>query len=163
MELEESVRRIQAIALVHETLAQDPNQEVSFDEVATRIAAMVTQGLVRPDAPVRCVIQGRAGDLESEVATPLSLILTELLQNAIEHAFADRGGTMRVTFERNDDDLVMEVADDGAGLPNDFDLQGARSIGMQIIHTMASELGGKVEAFATNPGARFVVRVRAPR
>lgn len=159
LELEESVRRIQAIALVHETLAQDPNQEVSFDEVATRIAAMVTQGLVRPDAPVRCVIEGRAGDLESELATPLSLILTELLQNAIEHAFADRGGTVRVVFTRTGDALTLEVSDDGAGLPEDFDVASARSIGMQIVQTMVAELGGSVTATPGAPGARFVVAV----
>jgi len=159
LELEESVRRIQAIALVHETLAQDPNHEVSFDEVAMRIAAMVTQGLVRPDAPVRCVIEGRAGDLESDVATPLSLILTELLQNAIEHAFADRGGTVRVTFTRTPTSLLLEVIDDGAGLPDGFDLSVARSIGMQIVQTMAGELGGTVSATPADPGARFAVEL----
>jgi two-component sensor histidine kinase len=159
LELEESVRRIQAIALVHETLAQDPNHEVSFDEVATRITAMVTQGLVRPDAPVRCVIEGRAGDLVSEVATPMSLILTELLQNAIEHAFADRGGTVRISFTRAAGTLRLEVADDGAGLPEGFLLDGARSIGMQIVQTMVGELGGTVSAARAEPGARFTVEV----
>lgn len=159
LHLEESVRRIQAIALVHETLALDPTQEVSFDEVATRIAAMVSQALVRPDIPVRLVIDGRAGDLESEIATPLSLILTELLQNAIEHGFAESGGTLQVRFYRDSERLTVEVCDDGSGLPDTFDISESRSLGLQIVQTMVSELHGTVRAEQVNPGARFVVEV----
>lgn len=159
LQLEESVRRVQAIALVHETLAQDPAHEVSFDEVATRIGAMVTQGLVRPDAPVRFIIDGRAGDLESEQATPLSLALTELLQNAIEHGFKDRGGTLKVRFTRDEDTLVVEVSDDGQGLPEDFDHASNASLGLQIVRSMVLELHGKVSAERLDPGALFRLEI----
>lgn len=158
-QLEESVRRISAIALVHDTLAQDPGQQVSFDDVARRVGDMVTGALSRPDARIRFVVEGRAGDLSSDVATPMSLVLTELIQNALEHAFDDRAGTIRLVLAREAEALTVEVSDDGRGLPADFDIEQAGSLGLQIIRTMVLEMGGTVEAFALDEGSRFRVWV----
>jgi two-component system, sensor histidine kinase PdtaS len=98
--LGESVRRISSIALVHETLSQDSRQRVSFDKVAQRLIDMLSTGLTDPERPVRMHLEGGAGELPAEVATPLALVLSELLQNAVEHAFPDRGGDITVTLER---------------------------------------------------------------
>ena len=92
--LGESVRRISSIALVHETLSQDSRQRVSFDKVASRLAAMLTTGLTDPEHPIQVDLEGAAGELPAEVATPLALVLSELLQNAVEHAFPGRGGAV---------------------------------------------------------------------
>src|SRR5690606_23467167 len=89
--LGESVRRISSIALVHETLSQDSRQRVSFDKVAGRLIDMLGIGLTDPERPVTMSLDSGAGELPAEVATPLALVLSELLQNAVEHAFPDRG------------------------------------------------------------------------
>lgn len=162
-QLEESVRRISAIALVHDTLAQDPGQQVGFDDVARRVGDMVTGALSRPDSRIRFVVEGRAGDLPSDIATPMSLVLTELLQNALEHAFGDGPGTIRVRLQREEEQLLVEVSDDGRGLPADLDLEASGSLGLQIVKTMVTEMGGTVEAEALERGSRFVVVVPVTR
>jgi two-component system, sensor histidine kinase PdtaS len=143
-ELEESVRRISSIALVHETLSQDSTERVEFDRVAQRLLEMVEASLVHPDRPVRFSLEGSAGDLNSEVATPLSMILAELIQNAVEHAFIDRGGTVTVALKREDPTLLVTVRDNGAGLPEGFSLESSKTLGLQIVRTLLLELAGEI-------------------
>ncbi|MFN2614372.1 MAG: sensor histidine kinase, partial [Actinomycetota bacterium] len=109
---------------------------------AQRVLEMVEDSLVRPDRPIRFTMTGSAGELPSDIATPLSLILTELLQNAVEHAFVARGGTVTVELKRTRPGLVVVVNDDGAGLPDDFSLDERASLGLQIVRTLATELSG---------------------
>ncbi len=143
--LEESVRRISSIALVHETLSQDSEERVEFDAVAQRILSMLEEGLAPADRKIRFRVEGTSGELPSEVATALALILVELFQNAVEHAFPARGGTVTATFTRNGETLEVEVRDDGVGLPEGFSLEESKSLGLQIVRTLVdSELRGKL-------------------
>src|SRR5436853_1239576 len=87
--IEESVRRIRSIALVHETLSRASGEEVEFNEIVRPLARMVEEGLLSPDHPVRITVDGDAGELRAEVATPLAVVLTDLLQNAVQHAFPE--------------------------------------------------------------------------
>jgi two-component sensor histidine kinase len=82
------------------------------------------------------------------VATPLALVLTELLQNALQHGFpvaAKEQGLLEVIAVREAERLVVTVADNGVGLPEGFDLDSATSLGLQIVRTLVvSELGGRL-------------------
>ncbi len=143
-ELEESVRRISSIALVHETLSQESSERVEFDTVAQRVLEMIEDSLTDPDLDVRFLLQGSAGDLHSDIATPLSLILAELIQNAVEHAFIDRGGTVTVELKRTEPGLVVIVRDDGVGLSEGFTFETGANLGLQIVRTLAGELSAEL-------------------
>jgi two-component system, sensor histidine kinase PdtaS len=158
--LAESVRRIASIALVHETLSQESRQRVPFDKIARRVVTMLAEGLVDPVRPVVFELDGSAGDLPAEVASPLALVLTELLQNSVEHAFperlsgdADAGGTVRTTFERRPGSLRVTVRDDGIGLPAG-ELESLANLGLQIAQLLVeAELGGTFRAVPSEKGA----------
>jgi two-component sensor histidine kinase len=85
--IEESVRRIRSIALVHETLSREAGDDVPFTEIVRPLVRMVEEGLVSSDRPVRFRPRGDAGMLPARMATPLAVVLTELLQNAVQHAY----------------------------------------------------------------------------
>ena len=85
--LDEAVRRVGSIATVHETLSHAPEEIVDFDDVAERVAAMAGE-VSAAEARVKPVLLGRFGLLPSAVATPLALVLAELLQNALQHGLA---------------------------------------------------------------------------
>jgi len=163
--LAESVRRISSIALVHETLSQDSRQRVSFDKVAQRLIDMVAVGLTDPDQPVQMHVEGSAGELPAEVATPLALVLSELLQNCVEHAFPGRKGTVRVLLERRPTTLHLEVADDGVGVPEGWGLDRDANLGLRIASTLVeSELGGTLEVHSPVEGGTLSeVEVPLPR
>jgi two-component sensor histidine kinase len=159
--LEESVRRVSSIAVVHETLSGTLDEAVDFDEVADRIAAMVAEVAAAPGA-VAVRRTGTFGVLPAEVATPLAMVLTELLQNAAEHGFAglDRRGAVVIEVARDEVALAMAVRDDGRGLPPEFRLDGSDRLGLQIVRTLVeSELGGTLELGAA-PGGGTVASVR---
>jgi len=155
--LEESVLRIGSIALVHETLSENPSDATEFGEVARRIVHMVGDGLVSPGRTTEIKVTGSAGPLSADLATPLAVTLAELLQNALEHAFPDgRTGTVGVELSRDHHYVAMVVWDDGIGLPPKPS-EGAR-LGLQIVRTLTEDMGGSFE-ITSNGGTRVEVRI----
>jgi two-component system, sensor histidine kinase PdtaS len=148
--LEEAVRRVGSIAIVHETLSHTPEEIVDFDDIARRVAMMAGE-VSAPEARVTPELLGKFGLLPASLATPLALVLTELLQNALRHGLtrptgAALGGTLEVKAARNQHRLTVTVADNGVGLPADFDLDSSASLGLQIVRTLVvAELGGRLE------------------
>ncbi|MEY3020099.1 MAG: hypothetical protein RLZZ272_1083 [Actinomycetota bacterium] len=164
--LEESVRRIASIAVVHETLSIDARQRVDFDAVARRLSELVTSGLADPRRPVVVDFAGRAGEVPPEVASPLALVLSELLQNALEHGFVATGGRIAVELERAAAELTIRVIDDGVGVGEGFDVERDANLGLRIGATLvASELGGRLEVVRAGPegGTRCLVSAPLPR
>jgi two-component sensor histidine kinase len=164
--LEESVRRVASIAVVHETLAGSREDVVDVDDVLDRVLPMLGDlASVGPAARTRRT--GTFGELPAAAATPLVLAVTELLHNAAEHAFGEgEAGTIELVAERDDDDLVVRVRDNGRGLPEGFTSAAGDGLGLQIVRTLVtSELHGTLamgapegggpgtEAVLTLPGA----------
>jgi two-component sensor histidine kinase len=160
--LEEAIRRVGSIAIVHETLSHAPGEIVDFDDIAGRVA-MMTGEVSMPMAQVTPTLLGEFGMLPASVATPLALVLTELLQNALQHGLARQAGpvldgTLEVTARRSPQRLAVTVSDNGAGLPDDFDLDSATSLGLQIVRTLVvGELGGSLEITPRCGGGTMVL------
>jgi two-component sensor histidine kinase len=161
--LEEAVRRVGTIAIVHETLAQTVDDAMDFDDVADRLLNMVAE--VSAAEPVAKVDRsGEFGVLEAGVATPLAMALTEVLQNAVEHGLGGKDGHVELSVERLAGRLRVVVDDDGQGLPAGFDLDVSGRLGLQIVRTLVvGELGGTLE-IAPRPtgGTRVVLDLPAP-
>jgi two-component sensor histidine kinase len=161
--LEEAVRRVGSIAIVHETLSHAPEENVDFDDIAGRVAMMAGE-VSAPESRVTPTLLGEFGMLPASVATPLALVLTELLQNALQHGLtrpssAPLGGTLEVTARRRPQQLTVTVTDNGVGLPDGFSLGSATSLGLQIVRTLVvGELGGHLEITPrTDGGTRVLV------
>jgi two-component sensor histidine kinase len=154
--LEESERRVRTIALVHEILSRDASDQVDFDDIVPSLLRMA-EDFMAPEAHFRIGHDGEAGELPASVATPLAVILTELLQNAAEHAFpgvsalgAARSGSdqlrVHVSLRRDDGQLLVQVRDNGRGLPPGFSIEGTTSLGLSIVRDLVrTQLGGRIE------------------
>ncbi len=154
--LEEAVRRVGSIAIVHETLSQAVEEHVDFDDIADRLGRMVTEVSAVGDR-VRVRREGSFGVLPSESATALAMVLTEVLQNAVEHGYPEGDGPtegrIRTDVRRGPRTLSLTVTDDGIGVGPDFDLD-ATNLGLSIVRTLVeSELGGRLRVGA-GPGGR---------
>jgi two-component system, sensor histidine kinase PdtaS len=163
--LEEAVRRVGSIAMVHETLSHVPDEIVDFDDIAGRVAMMAGE-LSAPESRVSPTLTGSFGQLPALVATPLALVLTELMQNALQHGLSEPGrsapGCLQVSALREPGRLTVTVSDDGVGLPPGFDLDESSSLGLQIVRTLVlTELGGTLEV-APRPGGGTRVAVVLP-
>jgi two-component system, sensor histidine kinase PdtaS len=163
--LQEAVRRVGSIALVHETLSQASGEVAEFDDIARQIAAMAGE-LSAAEAKITPKLTGQFGELSAQVATPLALVLTELLHNAVQHGLSRAGapatGTLELVAERTSDRLMVTVADNGTGFPDEFDLESTTSLGLQIVRTLVeSELAGTL-AISGRPGGGTNVRLDLP-
>ncbi len=139
--LRDAQRRVQSIAAVHEILSQGFDEDVPFDQIADRILLMA--GDVASAAGQVCARrEGSFGSVPGDIATSLSLVMTELCQNAIEHGLQASNGTVIVHATHENNRLVLDVIDDGAGLPDGFDLNSASSLGLSIVSTLVNDLGG---------------------
>ena len=153
--LQISVNRILSIAAVHEVLAQEGFRLVDVKDVAERIARIVAQNMLRPDLELEIKVEGEAVVLPSRPATSLALVINELLQNAIEHAFVghDRGSVL-IGLGRGTNGFVVEVRDDGVGLP----VWQTSRLGLEIVGTLGGEdLRGKLDFKSGKGGTRVIV------
>jgi two-component sensor histidine kinase len=152
--LDEAVRRVGSIALVHETLSQSFDENVAFDDIADRLLRTV---LDVTGEGVRGERIGTFGSIPGVVATPLAMVLTELIQNATQHAFGEGGGHLTIAVNRIRDRLRLRISDDGTGMPPD--LEGTQSLGLSIVKTLVeSELGGSL-SFQQRPRGGTTVAI----
>jgi len=165
--LVESERRIRSIAIVHDTLSHDAGDVVRFNEIVRPLTRLVEDTSSSPDLTIHFKVEGDPGELPGEVATPLAVVLNELMQNAVDHAFVDgvSEGRVDVLLSRDGDMITMEVRDDGEGLPDRFSLETSRGLGLTIVQALVTaELGGSIEMRSEDgTSVRVVVPVAVPR
>lgn len=165
--LEESERRVRSIAVVHEILSRDTTDEVDFNDILPSLARMA-EDMGSSERPVRITYRGGAGTMPAAVATPLAVVLNELLQNAAEHAWgrpADASGEpgpppagsgsggpaegnplmVDVELNRVGAELRLTVRDNGVGLPAGFSVDQTSSLGLSIVRGLVgTQLGGTI-------------------
>lgn len=142
--LAQAMRRVEAIAVVHDALASGLAQTVDFDEVASRVAPLAAEVAGTGGPLVRPQLEGSFGNLPSEFATPLAVVLTELITNAVEHGLKDvADGHVVVRAERSAEHLSVTVSDNGPGFESGSVGLG---LGTQIIRTLVeNELSATIE------------------
>jgi two-component system, sensor histidine kinase PdtaS len=164
--IKESERRIRSIAIVHETLSREAREEVEFSDIVKPLVRVVEESVsTGEDGGVRFEVEGDAGELPGEVATSLAVVLNELMQNAVDHAFPQDEsevpvhGSVIVRLSRRLQDVLVEVIDDGVGLPEGFSLDQTKGLGLSIVQALVTgELAGSIE-FHREKGTRVEVRI----
>lgn len=156
MALQEAMRRVATIALVHETLSEKVGGTVDFDDVVDRTVTPAVE-LAAEGTTLTLQREGRFGALRAENATPLALVFAELVTNAVEHGLAGRSGTVTLAARREGNHLTAVVRDDGAGLPEGF-VAGADGLGTQIVQALVGgEMRGSIRWGSLPGGGTEVV------
>lgn len=151
-----NINRIQTIAAVHEVLSEDGFHLVDVKDVLTRIMSLM-DSFIRPGLAVAVQVVGEPFSLPSREATSLALVVNELVQNAIEHAFADRDhGTVDVSLGRSPDEWIIVVADDGSGMDDTTTAGLGLTLADNLIH---DDLGGTLTHRQRPVGTEFSIRV----
>jgi two-component sensor histidine kinase len=159
--LTEATERAASMATVHDLLAHSDHERVDLAEASRRVVDLVRMGVLGSDSRITVSVTGTTGLVDAIPATSLALALTELVHNALEHAFAPGAvGTVNVDLVRSPEGLELTVRDDGCGLPEGFDITAARGLGFSIVRTLVEEdLRGSL---TVTPGDGTTIEVRVP-
>jgi two-component sensor histidine kinase len=152
--LNEAVRRIASIALVHETLSGGSDASVGFDDVLDRLVSHALELTPRLNE-ITISRTGQLGSVDPRIATPLALVITELIYNALEHGLEVEGTELTIAIERDNDRAHVTIIDDGVGLPAGFDLTQSSNLGLQIVRTLTeNELRGTLSLISNSKETR---------
>jgi len=156
----ESQDRIKAMALVHEKLYE--SDDLASIDIAKYIEELSSHlfGTYLVDSG-RVALKVECGDISIGVdqAIPCGLIINELVSNALKHAVPDkRPGEIFISLDRNEGGrITLRVADNGVGMPPDFDWAKCESLGLQLVNMLVRQLFGTLEVDGTQGGAAFVI------
>ena len=164
--LMESVSRIHSIAVIHQLLSSEKIGQASIVDIADQMSANVRRQFLSPDSSIEFRVDGDATLLDSGQATTLALTLNELLTNAVIHGFEGRDqGVLRITSRRSGDQVTIDIADNGRGMPPDFEERQHDRLGLNLIQTLVrTDLGGSVDIVPDGPGTTIKITfpVRLP-
>lgn len=154
--------RVQAIALIHETLYQVKDYaSIPFDEYARGLAASIfdVAGVQRSKIDLHLDVEQLFLDVDR--AIPCGLVLNELISNSLKHAFPDdRNGVVEVQLRTQDDSILLAVKDDGVGVSPEHGLARRTSLGLQLVKTLVSQLHGELTV-RRDHGCEFQIRFPA--
>jgi two-component system, sensor histidine kinase PdtaS len=157
----ESQNRIRSMALVHEKLYQSSDlSRVDFSDYIQSLASLLMRSYGADNKTIQLCIEAGEVYLSIETAVPCGLIANELISNCLKHAFPDRRKgeiRIRITETVEPNTLTLTVADNGAGLPPDLDINKTDTLGLQLVRTLTRQLNGHLEV-RTDGWTEFNVR-----
>ena len=163
--LSDASRRVAMVGRIQRTLYSHEGEQLALAPYLKAIVRETIDATGRED--VRLAFRSKLGAalVEPTAAIPAALAVAEAVSNAIEHAYPDRGGTLAVTLGQEPGFFVVAVADDGAGLPENFVLASADTLGLRIARSLSASQGGGFELSprTDGPGTVAIVRIAMPR
>lgn len=162
--LQDCLSRVNSIAIVHEYLSQQNTDWIDISKVAKAIYKAVVSSMLAPEFSLTAKFNADTVQMPSAKAISIALVLNELLQNTIKHAFKGRKyGNLEVCFLEKQEEYLLSITDDGVGLPKDFLLTSCKSLGLKIIKTLAeSDLSGTFTLTKRQEGGTLAI-VRIPK
>lgn len=161
--LQQAQSRIQAVACIHRRLQHGRgNERLELSASMAEIAREAIAALGVEDHIAVTISCPQGLTLSTDRGVALLLMTTELITNALKHAYSGGAkGAVRIAVSSTQRQLLLQVDDDGRGLPVDFNPHGGSGLGMRIVQGLIAQLGGELQIEAQSPGAHF--RVRLPR
>jgi two-component sensor histidine kinase len=156
--IRESKNRISSMALIHEMLyASKDLSKVKIKDYITKLSQSVYRSFytVKHNVLFNYEIDE---DLHFEIdrMIPIGLILNEIISNSLKYAFPQKEGTVAISLHKNGNEYTLQAGDNGVGFSDDFDYMNSKSLGMQLIHMLSEQLGGKVKVSNKN-GIRYTL------
>ena len=144
----ESRNRVRSMALSHEQLYQSEGlARVDFGRYIRDLAGTLFRSYGADPAAVRLTVDVADVSLALDTAIPCGLMVNELVSNCLKHAFPDGGAGEILIRLVSDDDArhTLAVRDNGVGFPEDTDHRTSPTLGLQLVSSLADQLGGTIE------------------
>ena len=151
--LSESMNRVSSIASIHEKLYETKGlARITLDVYIKDLVEQVNKSLgnIEGSSNISFDLNLQPVSLNTRQAVPLGLILNELITNAHQHAFGKEGGIISISCREKENNVHLEVKDNGKGLPKDFNIQDTTSLGLKLIDTLSQQLEAEYDLSSEN-------------
>ena len=156
--LQESQNRVQSMAMVHEKLYQSKNlSSIDMGDYMHQIAHHLLDNYHLKSNQIKIRIKTEKVEMDIKTASPLGLIINELITNSLKYAFPDGKGEINLKISLIDDCYHLTVSDDGVGLPDDFKLDNAETLGLQLVNRLVRQIRGSIE-WDGSKGTAFIIK-----
>ncbi|MDH5656002.1 MAG: PAS domain S-box protein [Spirochaetia bacterium] len=140
----ESQNRVSSMALIHEKLYQSNDlSHIPFKEYMNDLAYTLISSFGMQEG-IQVEISGDEIMLDIVSAVPCGLIINEIISNSMKHAFPDKKGTISLSFHQNHDMYVLQISDDGKGIPENFHTKKESSLGIKLIESLTEQIEGNL-------------------
>ncbi|MBI3395448.1 MAG: PAS domain S-box protein [Spirochaetia bacterium] len=158
-EVLESQNRIVSMSLIHERLYQSGDLgQLPFQDYAVDLAKSLFVAYGVDSSRIALVVNGGGLTLNVSDAVPCGLIITEIVSNALKHAFPGGArGAINVILEKNADRVTLLITDNGCGLPSDLDQRIESSLGLRLIERLSRQIGGTMSRSSSPAGTRYEI------
>ena len=159
--LQDSQNRIRAMSLIHAKLYESTDlTRVDFGAFVRDLGTILLRAYALNPSAIHLKVSAGQADLDVDTLVPCSLIVNELLSNAVKHAFpAGASGTITVEFSQQDGAHTLQVFDNGVGFPADVDFRNTKSLGLRLVIMLVEQLDGTIEMI-NQGGTHFTIRFR---
>ncbi len=154
----DSTNRIRSMALVHERLYKTgSSKEIDFMEYTRKLLKDIMNAYPMRKDMVMIRFKGEHITLSMDQILPLGIIINELISNSLKYAFQDgEHGEISVIIEDRNKDILLQVSDNGVGLPDDIDVENNNSLGLKLVMTLVEQINGTIE-IKTKEGTVFSI------
>lgn len=156
--LKESQNRIKSMAFIHESLYQNKNfSSVNVTEYISNLSKNLIHSYEMGESKVLLDLSLKPVSLNLDQSIPCGLIINELVTNSFKYAFKGRKkGKISISLKEANNVVTLVIADDGVGMPEDFDYKNADSLGLQLVFTLVEQINGKIN-LSTKGGTKFSI------
>lgn len=162
--LRESQNRIKSMSFIHESLYQNTNfSSIKFPEYIENLSRNLVQTYAF-DRNIEILFELDAVEVSLDQAIPCGLILNELISNALKYAFIGKNsGQIRIHLSEENQKVLITVQDNGIGMPIDYDIEEADSLGLQLVYTLIEQLDGEIQVTVEKGTKYLITFVKQPK
>ncbi len=159
----ESQNRAQSMALIHERLYRSSDMKsIDFVDYIRSLTRDLFDTYSTQEDRIDLKMDVEDVEVDIDNAVPLGLIINEMVTNSLKYAFPnERAGTISISFHKQKDQYLLEVSDDGVGIPEEFEVEKSDSLGMMLINSLTTQIGGELE-MERSPGTTFRIKFKDP-
>ena len=155
--LRDAHHRVMSVAALEHQLATTTQGEVALSSYFTRLCDSISASMIYDHDQLSLTVASDGSTVDADVSVSLGLIVTELVINALKHAFpANRHGKISVGYSARGPNWTLSVADDGVGMPDPSEGKKA-GLGTSIVEALATQLKAQVKITDTKPGTRVSI------
>lgn len=155
--LKDSQSRVKTMAMIHEKLYTSSDlSHINFKEYTEKLVSDIFYTYGIQIGTIEPIFNIEDVEMNMETAIPLGLIINELVTNSLKFAFPDKKGSVTVELETEGDKHTLIVADDGVGLPEDFDFKNADSLGLELVNNLVKQIDGEI-TLDTSHGTKYEI------